>query len=445
MCLVTSFFIAFWIVSSNSSLAKISSYLWVIILYIPVWMLLMNSLQMYNNTTFVYYDRIIRSILFASSLTGLVTASMIFFVKEQTYSRLLFGTFVLLSMFVVAIQRYYMGVFVKKNRANSSRRVILVGGTDIAEKYFYFIKKTNMLVRIIGVVHVPGDLSLETFENLGNLENLEKILKKQVIDEVVFALPRGYSGQVERYATMCEDMGITVNMILDLYDMARSRSYLSSVGTLPVLTYYSVSQNRLELALKRLMDIVGALVGLLITAIACIFVIPAIKLDSPGPIFFGQSRVGRYGRIFKLYKFRSMNPNAEAQKKELMNQNTMSGGYMFKIENDPRITKVGNFLRKTSLDELPQFFNVLRGDMSLVGTRPPTLDEVSKYERAHHRRISMKPGITGMWQVSGRSEITDFDEVVSLDTEYIDNWSIGLDIKILLKTIVVVFKRKGSF
>lgn len=170
----------------------------------------------------------------------------------------------------------------------------------------------------------------------------------------------------------------------------------------------------------------------------------AIKLDSKGPVLFKQVRVGMNGRQFKIFKFRTMCADAEAKKKELMNQNEMGNNLMFKMENDPRITKVGGFLRKTSIDELPQFFNVLRGEMSLVGTRPPTVDEVSEYDRSHWRRISIKPGITGMWQVSGRSNIKDFDEVVKLDTQYIDNWSVWLDIKILFKTVFLVFNRKSG-
>ncbi len=195
--------------------------------------------------------------------------------------------------------------------------------------------------------------------------------------------------------------------------------------------------------IKRLMDIVGGIVGMLITALMTPFVALAIKLDSKGPVFFSQTRIGKNGRRFKLYKFRSMYVDAEERKKELMAQNEMKG-LMFKMEDDPRITKVGKFIRKTSIDEFPQFYNVLKGDMSLVGTRPPTEDEFKQYSLYYRRRLCMTPGLTGMWQVSGRSDIEDFEEVVKLDLEYIDNWSIGLDIKILLKTVWVIFAGKGS-
>ena len=204
--------------------------------------------------------------------------------------------------------------------------------------------------------------------------------------------------------------------------------------------------------LKRIMDICGGLVGCLMTGIIFLFVVPAIYIKSPGPIFFSQYRVGKNGRKFKIYKFRSMYMDAEERKKELMKQNRVSDGLMFKMENDPRVIGsekgpgkgIGNFIRKTSLDEFPQFFNVLKGDMSLIGTRPPTVDEWEKYELHHRARLAIKPGLTGMWQVSGRSEITDFEEVVKLDTKYISEWSFLLDIRILFKTVLIVLGQKGS-
>ena len=185
------------------------------------------------------------------------------------------------------------------------------------------------------------------------------------------------------------------------------------------------------------------MIGSLITILLSIVIVPLIHLESPGPAIFKQVRIGRNGRRFQIYKFRTMYVDAEARKKELMKQNEMKG-LMFKIKDDPRITKVGKFLRKTSLDEFPQFFNVLKGEMSLVGTRPPTEDEFLQYEERHKRRLSLKPGITGLWQVSGRNSIYDFEEVVNLDLEYIDKWSVWLDIRLLIQTVYVVVFRRGA-
>ncbi len=193
------------------------------------------------------------------------------------------------------------------------------------------------------------------------------------------------------------------------------------------------------------MDILAGIVGVILSSPIMLVTAIAIKLDSPGPILFKQTRVGQNGRHFKIYKFRSMYIDAEERKKELIEQNELEGGVMFKIKDDPRITRVGKFIRKTSIDELPQFFNILGGSMSLVGTRPPTLDEVEKYETSQWRRISIKPGLTGMWQVSGRSNIKNFDEIVELDTEYIDNWTLGMDIKIIFKTILVLLKHDDAY
>ena len=193
------------------------------------------------------------------------------------------------------------------------------------------------------------------------------------------------------------------------------------------------------------MDIVGSIVGIILSSPIMLIAAIAIKLDSPGPVIFKQVRVGQNGRHFKIYKFRSMYIDAEARKAELMAQNEMSGGVMFKMKDDPRVTKVGKFIRKTSIDELPQFFNVFIGNMSLVGTRPPTVDEVEKYERDQWRRISIKPGITGMWQVSGRSNVESFEDVVQMDVDYIDNWSIFEDIKIIFRTVLVILHRDGAY
>jgi lipopolysaccharide/colanic/teichoic acid biosynthesis glycosyltransferase len=209
------------------------------------------------------------------------------------------------------------------------------------------------------------------------------------------------------------------------------------------------------MTLKRVIDIIGGLVGSFIAIIIMIIVGPIIKTKSPGPIIFVQERVGKNGKVFKMYKIRSMYMDAEERKAELLSQNKMDG-FMFKMNDDPRIIGsekkgkngepkgIGNFIRKTSLDEFPQFFNVLKGDMSLVGTRPPTIDEWNKYSSQHRKRLSIKPGITGLWQISGRSNITNFDEVVRLDSEYIDNWTFGMDMKILVKTLEKVFKKDGA-
>lgn len=289
------------------------------------------------------------------------------------------------------------------------------------------------------------DKEYDNSKYLGSVYELEQIIRTKSVDQVYFMQNSDDTLSLQPLLDLCIEMGVTARVVMNFYKPRSVNSYVSSIGTYPVVTYHTISFNNFEKVVKRALDIVGAMAGIIISSPIMLVTALAIKIDSKGPVLFKQVRVGMNGRKFKIFKFRTMCADAEAKKKDLMSQNEMGNGLMFKMENDPRITKVGGFLRKTSIDELPQFFNVLKGDMSLVGTRPPTVDEVSAYERSHWRRISIKPGITGMWQVSGRSNIKDFDEVVKLDTQYIDNWSVWLDIKILFKTVLLVFSHKGAY
>ena len=267
-------------------------------------------------------------------------------------------------------------------------------------------------------------------------------LKEHVVDEIFLDLPDREKDE-EFLMNLFVNMGLTVHENLLKNTPSMENKMLHRFGKYTVLSASMKFASPRQVFLKRAMDIVGAIVGLVFTGIAFIFVAPIIYIQSPGKIFFGQARVGRNGRIFKIYKFRTMYPDAEERKKELMKQNKMQG-LMFKMDNDPRIFPFGHFLRKTSIDELPQFWNILKGDMSLVGTRPPTLDEYKQYEPKHRKRLAMKPGLTGLWQVSGRSDIVDFEEVVALDAKYIQEWTLAYDIKIIWKTVMLIFTGKGA-
>lgn len=270
-------------------------------------------------------------------------------------------------------------------------------------------------------------------------EDCMEYMRTNVVDEVFLDL--GDKG--EALAAELLELGTTVHRSLLRVTELPTNRMVESYGDYMVLTESMCIATQKQIFLKRLIDIIGSIVGLFFTGIAFIIFAPIIKIQSPGPIFYSQTRIGKNGRRFKFYKFRTMVVNADELKKELMEQNEMDG-LMFKMENDPRIFGIGRVMRKFSIDELPQFWNVLKGDMSLVGTRPPTEGEFEQYERHHKARLGIKPGLTGMWQVSGRSNIKNFEEVVALDTQYITNWSIGLDIKILLKTVGVVLTGKGS-
>ncbi len=297
---------------------------------------------------------------------------------------------------------------------------------------------------------VHQEKTQEEIDVIYGKEEFWEYVRTHIVDEVYVDV---FDNKEELNASVQEllAMGITVHVGMGFITEDFPNPFVEKVGNSHVVTTSIKTAQSWEIAAKRMMDIVGSLIGLVLLGIAFVFVAPIIKKESPGPIFFKQKRVGRNGRIFNLYKFRSMNIDAEEHQQELLKDNEMQG-LMFKIENDPRIIgyekgqkkSIGYFIRRTSIDELPQFWNVLKGDMSLVGTRPPTLQEFEQYDRHHKIRLSMKPGITGMWQTSGRSDISDFEEIVKLDAKYIETWSLGLDLKILLKTIVVVFNRVGA-
>lgn len=275
-------------------------------------------------------------------------------------------------------------------------------------------------------------------------ETLLDYIKSNVVDGVFTDLPDEIP-LPSKILNTCALMGVSTHIGVMKSHEQGSERIVEKIGGYTALTSCVKLVSPVQIIFKRFVDILAGLVGVLVTAICFIFVAPAIYIASPGPIFFSQTRVGKNGRKFKIYKFRSMYMDAEERKKELMAQNKIADGLMFKMDDDPRIIKgIGHFIRDYSIDELPQLLNVLKGDMSLIGTRPPTVEEYEKYDYHHNIRLAVKPGITGMWQVSGRSNITDFEQVVALDASYITNWSIGLDIKILLKTVKVVLKRDGA-
>lgn len=273
-------------------------------------------------------------------------------------------------------------------------------------------------------------------------------VRSSPLDEIFISVDYLGNENIQELIEELEDMGIVVHLNMPRLHKMLEDSKFDNINCriyagYPLATFSAAKHNTTLLVIKRIFDVVASIIGCIIALIAMALVAIPLKKDSPGPLIFKQQRIGKNGRPFNIYKIRSMYADAEERKSELEDGNKMDG-HMFKIQDDPRITKVGKVLRKYSIDELPQFFNVLKGDMSLVGTRPPTIDEFKKYESRHKRRLSMRPGITGMWQVSGRSQITDFEEVVELDCKYIDEWSIELDIRILLKTVVVVLTHKGA-
>ena len=376
-------------------------------------------------------------------------AMLLYFMKRlEAYSRLAFVYFILLDcLFMFVLHLAWKRVLPPLYwRMGLARKVLLVADKNNAAELVKRVRNIGGFgVDLAGIV-----LTDDSYENNVNgtkiaaaSDQLIEFCQSASLDEVYVAVDTLDKKGMNVMNTLSE-MGIILHFQMSVPELTGAKQkVLTQLGNSYHVTYASRMVPAGQLLVKRLIDILGALVGCVILAIVTVIFGPLIKLESPGPIFFAQKRVGKNGRIFKMYKFRSMYADAEERKKELMAQNEMSG-FMFKMENDPRITKIGGFMRKTSLDEFPQFLNILKGDMSLVGTRPPTLDEFSQYSPYHKKRLSFRPGLTGMWQVSGRSDITDFEEIVRLDVEYIEDWSVGLDIKILLKTVLTVFMGSGA-
>lgn len=395
-------------------------------------------------------------------LGGAAMAYLFMIKMGSDYSRLqLAYTFCLYFALSYITRELWKQVLVKrmKNKGADQTLLVITTAKDAANLIDTIQDDIFVQLRLAGLVLLDEDRTGETIDGVpvvASAEDAPMYVCQHWIDEVLVVPSEEGPYPVELMEKLGET-GVTTHLNLAKVSHTPGKKQLvGKMGPYTVLTTAMNCASTGQLVLKRIMDICGGLVGCLLTGIITIFVGPAIYIASPGPIFFSQTRVGRNGRTFKMYKFRSMYMDAEARKAELMKQNKIADGKMFKLDFDPRVignkilpdgtkrTGVGDFIRRTSLDEFPQFFNVLKGDMSVVGTRPPLPSETSLYELRHRTRLAIKPGVTGMWQVSGRSDITDFEEVVRLDKEYIENWNVGLDIKILLKTIMVVLKKDGS-
>lgn len=378
----------------------------------------------------------IYAVLQYNVLMLLVTQTIMYFLKwADVFSRGVMIYFAIInSVFSLLLHLLIKNAMKLHYKSDQSKVKLLV----ITEK--------NMIPKVEETLMANLDISYQIVQTIVAEDMQPDFLQKatlMALDEVFIYAPELPQKKVQEIINSFDEMGVNCHYCVELPGTHAERSKIDDFGSYSVITYTRFQSSYKRLLIKRVMDIAGGLVGMLITLIFFPFVAISIKADSPGPVLFSQVRIGRNGRRFKIYKFRSMYMDAEERKKELEKQNEMQG-LMFKMENDPRITRVGKFIRKTSIDELPQFYNVLKGDMSLVGTRPPTEDEFKKYNQYYRRRISMTPGLTGLWQVSGRSEIENFDDVVKYDLQYIDNWSLTLDIKILLRTVYVVVAGRGS-
>lgn len=372
--------------------------------------------------------------------------------NELMMSRLMMGYFFLINIVLLWLVHIVMRNKEKIFRISDRRQenLLIVTTTDAVHEIIEnFLRSKEIAWTITGIILLDSAGKIQDINGipvLGRKDDFLGFTSKHVVDEVFIRVASIQKNEkiLKKMIFEFENMGLVVNLNLDLFDLGFSgEKRIYPLEGYNVVAFSSRLLDYRMILVKRLLDIAGAFIGLCITIPIGIVLMPFLLRESPGPLIFKQQRVGQNGRVFDFYKFRSMYVDAERRKAELVEKNEMNGP-IFKMENDPRVTKVGHFIRKTSIDELPQFWNVLKGDMSLVGTRPPTVDEFLQYESYQRRRMSFRPGITGLWQVSGRSNIKNFDDIVKLDLEYIDNWSLALDIKIICKTVGVVFRRRGA-
>lgn len=383
-------------------------------------------------------------------ILAVLSSTFLFLTKDAVlFARLVLFYFaginlILTYLFHIGFKEYMLKYY--KKSANSDKLMVIADSKNVERIVTQILDNPHWNYELTSIAIMDQNRIGETICGvpvIAGKDNLVETAMQNILDRVFISLPRTEIESVKEMIMEFEAMGILCHYSIEIDELNLEGKEAGNFAGFSVVSFSLQNMDYRRLMIKRFMDIVGSLLGLLITIIIFPFVALAIKIESRGPVIFKQERIGKNGRRFQMYKFRSMYQDAEERLAELQERNEVDG-LMFKLENDPRITKVGRFIRRTSIDEMPQFWNVLKGDMSLVGTRPPTNNEFEQYNSYYRRRLCITPGLTGMWQVNGRSNITNFDEVVKLDLEYIDQWSLWLDCKLLLQTFGVVIFRRGS-
>lgn len=440
LLICAAFYISYRLVSEYKPLARIQNYLLIPIGFIGFYLYFAWTRSLFSILQFTWMKGFNERIIMIFLSAGILGAAILYVIPDDYNSRTLYVIFALISFIFILTEKLFLKLVIANVRKNNRNitPILLFGRGRIAAQINKEINShPEWGLRIVNKL----DLSISPL-------NFEKVLKNSYIEEVFFCIPRSMTKDgfiVDPYLQICEQIGRPARVFINLLDATRMAQWdYHNFLNYPTLLSHTVGFDPDQILFKRIFDLIGSLIGITFLILFYPILALAIKLTSRGPIFFRQVRVGKNGKRFVIYKFRSMTVDAEKKRQELEDQNELNGA-VFKIRNDPRVTPVGKLMRMLSLDEFPQFVNVLKGEMSLVGTRPPTPEEVGEYQNWHHRRISIRPGITGMWQVSGRNAIKDFDEIVKLDLKYIDSWSIWLDIKIIVRTVFVVFKRDSAF
>jgi exopolysaccharide biosynthesis polyprenyl glycosylphosphotransferase len=429
---------------------RIQERLWLLWVIGPTMHVALRTAGFYESIRYASYASILRKLSAAHAASCVTIMSVIYLSHAWEVSRLMIQMFFAISFALLLGEKMAIRVVQRwvRARGRNTRNVLVVGTDALSERYrrrlerhpFWGLTVIGRLAHRADGGQPGGDAAAPPV--LGTIADLAGILVKHPVDEVAFAAEGVSLAELQTAVVACAEKGVTARVVLDLPGANPISSTVEVLDGLPVLSFQSTPAPGFDVVVKRAMDILGAVTGLAVFACAYCWYGPRIKRTSPGPVLFKQTRVGQNGRPFVVYKFRTMVDGADRDAARLVPRNAMAGP-IFKVRDDPRVTPIGRWLRARHLDELPQFWNVLRGEMSLVGTRPPTPDEVGRYQLRHHSRLAWKPGLTGMWQVAGHGRVSDFDDVVRLDREYVRRWSLRLDLEILAKTIGKIVRAEG--
>jgi len=416
---------------------------WTLFVGFPIiWVTIFVIYGIYEGYRTRPFKKTIWLIIISGLWATLASGNFVFLMKLEMTSRLFFAVYAATAYILIMMEKWVL--FKVLDNAHSkgyNQENLLIVGTG--QRALEFIKAVNQHanwgLKIVGLIDDDHDLygkKISGYRVVGRIKDIPFIINQIVIDRVIFVVPRHWLPLIEEAILACEEVGINTALSLDFYNLALAQTKQTDFNGFPLLEFKTFHAKEWQLFIKRVMDIVIS--GIALTLFSPIMLLTSliIKGTSKGPVFFKQTRCGLKGRKFILYKFRSMVMDAEEMKESLKEENEMDGP-VFKMKRDPRITSIGAFIRKTSVDEFPQLINVLKGDMSIVGPRPPIVNEVENYEIWQRRRLSLKPGITCIWQVSGRNKLS-FDQWMKMDMEYIHNWSLLLDLKIMFKTFFVV-------
>jgi len=444
------FFLAYFLLDAiYVRLAPLPAYLWILPVLMFLWSALLAHYGMYASFRLKRLQEVLVPVLRAGCVSFIILGGISFLAKTSYVSRVLILTMFLLATVGIALEKIVIFLLLRRVRSRgfNFRTLLVVGTGPRAQR---FISEVNLHrefgIKIAGLVDEPYEGRPDEVmghEVLGTLRDIPRILCEHNVDIVVFVVPRSLLNRIEEAVQFCETVGVPASVAVDLFNLRHCQGKESRLFGFPLLTFERSECQWTELFLKRLTDVVISAIALALLTPLIGLIGLMVKLTSRGPVFFRQMRCGLNGRSFTIYKFRTMEEHAEDKVGLYQAYNTMNGP-AFKLEDDPRVTSVGRVLRKFSLDEIPQFWNVLKGEMSLVGPRPPLPREVLQYDHWQRRRLSMRPGITCLWQVNGRSNIRDFNAWMKLDLEYIDNWSLWRDCVILLKTIPEVISGRGA-